>query len=96
VSAAASRFLDPPSPDLSTGEPTGQASVGPDPIPTAASPVGSAPAPSRPATPSVTAPAREGSLVSAQSAVIASAVLVAALVLLLRAARRRPVHQAPG
>ena len=61
-------------------------------IPTDGSTAGTEPAPSQPTAPPVTAPARQGSPVSGQSAVLALVVLIAAVTLLLRASRRRPIH----
>jgi len=65
-------------------------------MPSPGPPDGSAPVESRPAAPPVTAPARQDSPVSLQSALLALLVLIAALVLLLRAARRRPVPEHSG
>ncbi|MGV8964941.1 MAG: threonine/serine exporter family protein [Cellulomonas sp.] len=77
----------PPTSETVTPAPTNSSIPSPEPS------AGLAPAESRPAAPPATAPALRNSPVTLQSAATAVVVLIASLVLLLRAARRRPVDE---
>jgi uncharacterized membrane protein YjjP (DUF1212 family)/uncharacterized membrane protein YjjB (DUF3815 family) len=80
---------DTPTPSSTAATPAPTAT----PIPTSGSTAGATTGPSQQIPPPVTAPARQDSPVSGQSVAIALLVLAAAVILLLRASRRRPVQE---